>query len=278
MRVTGRWVAAAAVLGAALVAGCSSTPNHAPVSDASAINASGVNPATLPGAENAGKPGYYTVQKGDTLYAIASRYGQSASDLIRWNPQLANPNVIEVGQVLRVVPPEGGSVTASAAPPAVASVPSSPAPTVATQTTPGVTPAPAASAAPAAAPAASSNSIQLAWPAKGQVITAFNGTSSKGIDIAGAAGEPVLAAADGKVIYVGSGVRGYGNLVIIQHNGTFLTAYAHNQKLLVKENQTVKKGQRIAEMGSSDADRVKLHFEVRKSGKPVDPLAYLPRR
>ena len=100
----------------------------------------------------------------------------------------------------------------------------------------------------------------------------------KGLDIAGAAGEPVLAAADGKVVYAGSGLRGYGNLVILKHNGTYLTAYAHNQVLFVKEEQSVKQGQKIAEMGNSDADRVKLHFEVRKMGKPVDPAKFLPVR
>lgn len=273
MRVTGRWMAMGAVLGALLVAGCSTTTNRAPVSDAgtgsaTASTPSGVDASTLPGAENAGKPGYYTVQKGDTLYGIAAHNGRTAADLIRWNPQLTNPNVIEVGQVLRVTPPNGATAAATSAP-----APTRPAPTVATQTTQG-----SAAPAPAPTPAADAGSIQLAWPAKGQVITQFNGGSSKGIDIAGTAGEPVLAAADGKVIYVGSGVRGYGNLIIVQHNGTFLTAYGHNQKLLVKENQTVRKGQEIAKMGSSDSDRVKLHFEVRKSGKPVNPLSYLPPR
>jgi lipoprotein NlpD len=98
------------------------------------------------------------------------------------------------------------------------------------------------------------------------------------LDIAGRAGDPVLAAADGRVVYADSGLRGYGNLVILKHNNTYLTAYAHNQSLLVKEDQTVKKGQKIAEMGNSDADRVKLHFEVRRQGKPVDPVKYLPPR
>lgn len=262
-RVTGFGI----VLTVMLVAGCSTTSSYrAPVSDSSLAStttpAGQVNPATLPGAENAGKPGYYTVQPGDTLYKIATRNGQSWQNVMRWN-NLSDPNVIEVGQVLRVVPPEGGASTTTG-------------PAVATQTTAGVV-----SALPAPAPepsAAGARSIQLIWPAQGQVITRFDGAANKGIDIAGKAGEPVLAAADGRVIYVGSGVRGYGNLVIIKHNDTFLTAYAHNQKLLVKEDQEVKKGQKIAEMGSTDADRVKLHFEVRRSGKPVDPLSYLPPR
>jgi lipoprotein NlpD len=116
------------------------------------------------------------------------------------------------------------------------------------------------------------------WPAAGKVLTPFNDSSSKGVDIAGKAGDPVLAAAEGKVVYSGTGLRGYGQLVIVKHNATYLTAYAHNSKILVKEGQTVTRGQKIAEMGSSDADQVKLHFEVRKQGKPVDPLKHLPSR
>jgi lipoprotein NlpD len=117
------------------------------------------------------------------------------------------------------------------------------------------------------------------WPASGRVVTTFDGNGNKGIDIAGKAGDPVIAAGNGRVVYVGTGLRGYGKLVIIRHDATFLSAYAHNQNILVKEGQSVTQGQRIAEMGNTDADRVKLHFEIRntKSG-PVDPLRYLPRR
>jgi lipoprotein NlpD len=110
------------------------------------------------------------------------------------------------------------------------------------------------------------------------VLTGFDEVKNKGLDIGGAAGDPVLASADGKVVYAGEGLRGYGKLIILKHNNTYLTAYAHNQALAVKEDQTVKKGQKIAEMGSSDADRVKLHFEVRRQGKPVDPAKYLPAK
>ncbi len=116
------------------------------------------------------------------------------------------------------------------------------------------------------------------WPAGGAVTTAFDDAKSKGLAISGKAGDPVLAAADGRVVYAGSGLRGYGNLVIVKHNSTYLTAYAHNQALLVKEDQAVRRGQRIAEMGSTDADRVQLHFEIRKQGKPVDPAKLLPPR
>ena len=118
----------------------------------------------------------------------------------------------------------------------------------------------------------------FSWPAAGSVQSTFDESKNKGLDIAGKAGDPVLAAADGKVVYAGSGLRGYGNLVILKHNSTFLSAYAHNQTLLVKEDQVVKRGQRIAEMGSTDAERVQLHFEIRRDGKPVDPARYLPSR
>ncbi|MFZ9183098.1 MAG: peptidoglycan DD-metalloendopeptidase family protein, partial [Hylemonella sp.] len=115
-------------------------------------------------------------------------------------------------------------------------------------------------------------------PVSGPLLAGFDEVKNKGLDLGGAAGDPVLAAADGRVVYAGAGLRGYGNLVIVKHNNTYLTAYAHNQALLVKEDQTVRKGQKIAEMGSSDTDRVKLHFEVRRQGKPVDPVKFLPSR
>ena len=120
--------------------------------------------------------------------------------------------------------------------------------------------------------------IAWMWPASGAVAAPFVEGSSKGVSFLGKAGDPVLAAADGRVIYAGSGMRAYGNLLILKHNNSYLTAYAHNQTLLVKEDQTVKRGQRIAEMGSSDSDRVQLHFELRKMGKPVDPVKLLPAR
>ncbi|MGB4468048.1 MAG: peptidoglycan DD-metalloendopeptidase family protein [Azovibrio sp.] len=118
--------------------------------------------------------------------------------------------------------------------------------------------------------------VTWSWPAQGKVISNF--AQTKGVDIAGKAGDPVLAAADGKVVYAGSGLRGYGQLVIVKHDATFLSAYAHNQKILVKEGQSVKRGQKIAEMGNTDSNTVKLHFEVRRQGKPVEPLDFLPKR
>ena len=267
------------LVAAAVLVGCGSTSlNGAPVEDrgtsagrttSSAPAPNRVDPATLPGAENAGKPGYYTVKPGETLMRISSDHGQNWKDIARWS-NLENPNVIEVGQVLRVVPPT--SATASAAPvaPAVAGAATTAAATPA--------PAPAPTAAPAEAPAASDSNLGFIWPSSGTVIAGFDDSRNKGLDIGGKAGDPVMAAADGRVIYSGAGLRGYGNLILIKHNNTYLTAYAHNQTLLVKDDQVVKKGQKIAEMGSSDADRVKLHFEVRRQGKPVDPSRYLPSR
>lgn len=124
----------------------------------------------------------------------------------------------------------------------------------------------------------SEDGVEWAWPGAGKVVGTFNDSSNKGVDIAGNLGDPVTAAGSGRVVYVGAGLRGYGNLVIIKHNNNFLSAYAHNSEILVKEGQSVQKGQKIAAVGSSDADRPKLHFEIRRQGKPVDPLKYLPSR
>jgi lipoprotein NlpD len=233
--------------------------------------------STMSGAENAGKPGYYSVRSGDTLTKIALEHGQAWRDIAKWNG-LDNPNVIEVDQVLRVVPPSVDAGNRGAAKPA-ANVASN---TVSNPVTnPAVNAAPVSASASTPAPATAAtndDNLVFAWPHSGQVLSGFDEAKNKGLDFAGKAGDPVLAAADGKVVYAGSGLRGYGNLVILKHNNTYLTAYAHNQTLLVKEDQTVQKGQRIAEMGSSDADRVKLHFEIRKQGKPVDPAKLLPAR
>jgi lipoprotein NlpD len=138
-------------------------------------------------------------------------------------------------------------------------------------------PADAPAAKAAAAPPAVDSGIDWVWPATGKVITGFSDTANlKGIDIAGKAGQPVLASAAGKVVYAGTGLRGYGKLVIVKHNADYLSAYAHNREILVKEGQQVTKGQKIAEMGNTDSDQVKLHFEIRQRGKPVDPLRFLP--
>jgi lipoprotein NlpD len=271
-----------------LLAGCaagSRTP--APVEDRSPgaaaqpqLPAVVVEPAKpLPGVENTGKPGYYTVRSGDTLIRIALDSGQNWRDISRWN-NIENPNLIEVGQVLRVIPPSGSEL-AIARPVAPAPVVS--AAPVAAASAPRVTPPPVIASLPPVnqppAPAGEDD-VPWAWPTTGAatVLAGFDEQRNKGLDIAGKPGEPVLAAADGRVVYAGAGLRGYGNLIILKHNNTYLSAYAHNQALMVKEDQTVRKGQKIAEMGSSDADRVKLHFEIRRQGKPVDPARYLPAR
>jgi lipoprotein NlpD len=150
-------------------------------------------------------------------------------------------------------------------------------PVVRTEASPEARPEAKPESRPAEA-AVSGDEIAWIWPANGKTLANFSEGGSKGVDIAGKAGDPVIAAGDGKVVYSGTGLRGYGKLVIIKHNNLYLSAYAHNQSILVKEGQSVSKGQKIAEMGNTDADQVKLHFEVRRQGKPVDPLKYLPPR
>jgi len=271
-----------------LLSACASKVTHrAPVEDrnnSSARSSSTPTPSDsakpMPGSENAGKPGYYTVKPGDTLIRIALESGQGHRDVARWNA-LENPNKIEVGQVLRVVPPvsEESVVAKPVASSKVSSTPLQSQTQSQTQQSAKNEPAPAAGAVSESHAKSGEDDVSFAWPAKGTIVGAFDESKNrKGVDIGGAAGDPVLASADGKVVYAGAGLRGYGNLIILKHNNTYLTAYAHNQSLSVKEDQTVKKGQKIAEMGNSDAESVKLHFEVRKLGKPVDPAQYLPAR
>jgi len=230
----------------------------------------------LPGAENAGKPGYYTVKPGDTMIRVGLENGQNWRDIARWNG-IDNANLIEVGQVLRVVPPIPDAAVANTQPVAAPGRIES-RPLDAPASTPTAASAPVAAAPAAAAPRDAEAEPNWMWPAAGAVVTPFDDVKSKGLAITGKAGDPVYAAADGRVVYAGAGLRGYGNLVIVKHNATYLTAYAHNQTLLVKEDQVVRRGQKIAEMGSSDAERVQLHFEIRRQGKPVDPSRLLPSR
>jgi len=266
MSRAGMWGCVALVIALAL-AGCANKGRLAPVEDHSTVNNKSTARA-LPGAENAGKSGFYTVKPGDTLIRIGMDHGQSWRDILRWN-KLDNPNLIETGQVLRVSPPAPEVVARPATPvaPPVASSSSSSA-----SATKPATPVPAPSGATVEAP---EEGLIFQWPARGNVIAGFDESKNKGLDIGGKAGDPVVAAADGRVVYAGAGLRGYGNLIILKHNNTYLTAYAHNQTLLVKEDQVIKRGQKIAEMGNSDTDQVKLHFEVRRQGKPVDPVKYL---
>ena len=285
MRRVGHWMLLA-LLSACVLAGCANKNRPAPVEDRSP-NATKAPVKMIAGADNSGKPGYYSVKSGDTLIRIGMDNGQSWRDIARWN-NIENPNLIETGQVLRVTPPEetgvvvrpvsSTNVVTSPAPASAAS-----APATATNTAAVRPPASAASLPNSSTPTnnlANTDSVEetvsFQWPTRGNVLAGFDEVKNKGIDISGKAGDPVLAAADGKVVYAGSGLRGYGNLVILKHNNTYLTAYAHNQSLLVKEDQAIKRGQKIAEMGNSDADQVKLHFEIRRQGKPVDPAKYLP--
>lgn len=282
---------------AALLAACGSSPSQAPVEERrSVVSRPVMDPNTVavkqpPGFEHAGKAGFYTVKPGETLIRIGLETGQNWKDIAAWN-NLEQPNQISVGQVLRVTPPaetaaaaaDATDATQAAAATGVVTRPVSSASMATASVQPGqvstaaAKPGAAALAPVAAAPAAAQGGLGWIWPVPGPVLAGFDEVKNKGLDLGGKAGEPVLAAADGRVVYVGAGLRGYGNLIILKHDSTYLTAYAHNQSLLVKEDQTVKKGQKIAEMGSSDSDRVKLHFEVRRQGKPVDPLKYLPPR
>ena len=291
------------IVGLVLLSACGSKPlSRAPVEDRVSIPNKGeiaqlsVPVKQPPGFENAGKAGYYTVKPKDTLIGIGLEAGQSHKEIARWN-NLENPNKIEVGQVLRVAPPvavvavvsDNGvavakPVTTSAAtatpiaPGGQAAKPAS-APASGASASAAAASAPVvASTASASAGASAEEDLGWIWPSSGPVLAGFDDAKNKGLDIGGTAGDAVAASADGKVVYAGAGLRGYGNLIILKHNNTYLTAYAHNQTLLVKEDQSVKKGQKIAEMGNSDADRVKLHFEVRRQGKPVDPSKYLPAR
>ncbi|UGQ44892.1 peptidoglycan DD-metalloendopeptidase family protein [Massilia endophytica] len=296
----------------ALLSACTSTPNQAPVSELH-ISRPPAQPTPAPAPKVEDKPGMYTVKKGDTLLRIALDHGQNYRDLVAWN-NLSNPNDIKVDQVLRVEPPEerSGVQTASVAPPpsltrapAEPSAPKKTSPKADKQPytdnnladlqkngndkpekadKPAEKPTQLASVAPSlpkpAAPALSTEdrAVSWQWPTDGKVVGSFDEGKNKGIDIAGRAGQQVVSAGAGKVMYAGSGIRGYGNLVIVKHSNGLLSAYAHNRSILVQEGQTVNKGQAIAEMGDSDTDSVKLHFEIRQQGKPVDPSKFLPNR
>ena len=288
LRLCAVWTAAGLVLAA-----CSTSRGPAPVESravgkpgAAAIQRAGALPAPTPSVPV--PDGFYRVRKGDTLIGISLDHGVAWRDLAAWN-EIDKPNQIEVDQLLRVRPPASSrAASTSTEKPQGQTAAARPLQGPAAQPPQPLTkaPGPQASAtvtAPSPQPPASASRpvpefIGLSWPSSGQVITQFAEPGYKGIAIAGVEGDPILAAGDGRVVYSGSGLRGYGNLVIVKHEGDFLTAYAHNKTILVAEGQTVKRGQKIAELGKTDSDVPKLHFEVRRSGKPVDPLKYLAQR
>ena len=262
-----------------LVAGCASQHGPAPVVDRSGAAARPVASASAaPVPAPAVPEGHYLVKKGDTLYSIALENGADYREVAQWN-NLDDPTKIRVGQVLRVKapePPPGAPVVGKIASRGVESRPlDTPAPVGRP-----LPPVPAAAPPPVAAtppPAATTKDVgEFIWPKKGKILSGFAEPRSKGIDIDGKPGEPIVAAAAGRVTYTGSGIPGLGKLVVIKHDNGFITVYAHNRDILVKEQQSVARGQKIAELGSSDSDRPKLHFQIRKGSAAVDPLRYLP--
>ena len=233
-----------------LFSGCASTRNPAPVRESS----SGKKP--LPPAP----AGHYRIQNGDTLFKIAFEYGLDYRDLAAWN-ELSDPAHIRSGDLLRLNAPKRVVTTVA--------LPNKPTVVLRGIKTNPVLPAePTDEAVPES----------WSWPGRGPLLARFGDGLSKGIDIGGMRGQAVQAAAPGRVVYAGSGLRGYGKLIIIRHGKSLLSAYAHNSRILVTEGQNVLRGQPVAEMGDSDTDRVKLHFEIREYGKPVDPLNYLPKQ
>jgi lipoprotein NlpD len=283
-------------LGLALLAGCASTRSSAPIRErAQATPEKSTAAKSLPPVAG----GHYRVLPGDTLYKIAFEHGQDPMALAAWN-NLADPGRIRSGEILRVIPPPPKATVATthALPSALqVEAKAPPRPAVTTHGLPAgalVDVTPLAKSLPAkvntvpvaatSTPSAASDATTVgddppdvwSWPVHGTLLARFGDGLNKGIDITAPRGMLVQAAAPGKVVYAGSGLRGYGKLIIIRHGKTLLSAYAHNARVLVTEGQSVMRGQAIGEIGDSDTDRVKLHFEIREFGKPVDPLNYLP--
>ena len=268
--------ALALILALAQLAGCASrAPGSAPVEDrrpasrAPAPAAKKAAPAPAPAAAPAPVADTYTVKRGDTLYSIALEHGQDYRDVAQWN-SLEDPSKLSVGQVLRVTPPPQPPVAVGSSR-FGSRIESRPLETP-TRPVAAATPTPAAPAPPAREqPLLDAQPLSFAWPVKGKVVTGFAEPRQKGIDIQGKSGDAVIAAAAGRVTYVGSGIPGLGKLIVLKHDQGYITVYAHNKDILVKEQQAVKRGEKIAELGE------KLHFQIRKGAAAVDPLLYLPR-
>ncbi|KAE8756155.1 peptidoglycan DD-metalloendopeptidase family protein [Paraburkholderia madseniana] len=284
--------------GASGASAASGVPAAAAVPASDALAGSSVKPAADDGTPlKKSPPLVYRVKRGDTLARIAQHHHCSVRQLQAWNG-LKPSSRLKLGQVLHVASPEtvravssanaAANAAAAAAKAAAASAPAvplaaqqAPAATTSQATAQSATPSPAPSAAEAREVAQQTsrhaNGVSLAWPAGGRVVEAFQPGETRGIEIGGKAGDPVRAAADGKVMYAGTGLNSYGSLIIVQHNKDFLTAYSHNRKLLVKIGDIVRQGQQIAEMGDENNSRVSVGFELRRDGKPIDPMPYLPQ-
>lgn len=288
-----------------LLSACSTASRRAPIIDRAPapVAARPAAPVIVEEPKEEAR-GNYVVKRGDTLLRIALDHGLNYRDVVAWN-RLANPDDIKVDQVLRLTAPDhvaGGMQTNPVPMPELR-------PVVPKKTgprgdkkpysdtaladakkdddgkpdAPKVEKAAVVNPAPSVAPgsvvrADDDEKLSWMWPSDGKIVATFDEGKNKGIDIAGKPGQQVMAAGAGKVMYAGSGIRGYGNLVIVKHSNSLLSAYAHNRTIVVKEGQTVNKGEKIAEMGDSDSDSVKLHFEIRQQGKPVDPSRFLPNR
>ncbi len=266
----------------------------APVTATSTTAPSAAPPATAPAVDDSGV--YYRVKPKDNLYRIAVNHGQNYHDLALWN-NIEDPTLIHEGMLLRVSPPGQGGAAAPATRQTKPAAQNNAAPTATVttarpsgkyerKTTPSAAKVPYGNETKPAAQKKTQSSgatrsgaenVVWSWPTTNPIRTGYS-SKTKGLEFSGAMGDPIRAAANGKVVYAGSGLRGYGELVIIKHSTSFLTAYGHNRKILVKEGDSVKRGQKIAEMGNSDSSTVQLHFEVRRQGKPVNPNNYLPAR
>lgn len=270
-------------------ASCSTYRGPAPVEERSARApkpAAAKPSTTAQPARPAAADGFYAVKQGDTLYSIALDHGADYREVAQWNA-LDDPTKIRVGQVLRVKPSEArpGVVVGSARGAgrvesrSIDSAPQAQGDGGA-KTEPKALRLPYSKENAAIAsreePRAEGEGVDFVWPVKGKVLAGFAEPRSKGIDIEGKIGDPVVAAAAGRVTYIGSGIPGLGKLVVIKHDNGFITVYAHNKDILVKEQQAVARGQKIAELGNTDADRPKLHFQIRKGSAAVDPMRYLP--